>query len=312
MRSVRQRRISIKPIFFSTLLICSMQVVAQDATQRLSSVRNQSSQRYEINQTFGGQAFLKDNNIWVYTKEFAELFGMPQQYIDGVKGIAAAAFRIEDSSYQECGFGGNANACRKVEQCLLDLYIDESKDPLPWATDIKSQWLPWYSSMIWLRPRDPQERPHGVLAMDPPPGVIRNKLLHSAFIPFADPDSKVQAIFTSNQGNPYATEEKGASGSLPLIGYMRDFYRNLSVVNLQFGCMTTSRKDITIWLDAKQNGPLETPLARFNRIYLPPTFVQRMNERMKAQSDRNAVFYRSLFSPPLGTRGTQSADRTDQ
>ena len=291
-------------LVFSGTMSCD--VAAQ--TERLSPARNSASQRYEINQTFDGQAYRKDNNIWVYTKEFADLFGMPSKYIEDVQGIAAAAFRIEDTSFQQCGFGGNADACRKVEECLLDLYFDESKNPLPWVTDIKSQWEPAYSSMIWLRPLGGRaERPNGTLAVDPPPGVIRNKVLISAIVPFADPVSRVQAIFTSNRGDPAAKEEDVAGGSLPLIGYMRDFYRTLSVVSLQFGCMTTSRKDINVRLDSKLEGPYEPPLARFNRLYLPPGFVERINARMKERSDRNAIFYRSLFPPPLGTKGTASA-----
>lgn len=293
------------------LLVWTGQILAQDSSQRLSTVRNSASQRYEINQTFDGQVYRKDNNVWAYTKEFADLFGMPEKYIDDVRGIAAAAFRIEDTSFQECGFGGRADACRKVEQCVLDLYFDESKHPLPWATEIRSQWSPGYSSMIWLRPLDPRERPHGALALDPPPGIIRNSGLHSEFIPFADPVTKVEAIFTTNARTDRGGDE-AVSGRLPLLGYMRDFYRGLSVASLQFGCGTLGRRDINIRLDAVRRGPYETPVARFNRVYLPPAFVQRVNERMKAQSDSNAVFYRSLFPPPLGTKATPNNDQGNQ
>ena len=304
--------LTVLPVAFALLpLLCPGQAMAQEASQRLSTARNSASQRYEINQTFDGQVYRKDNNVWVYTKGFADLFGMPQQYIDEVQGIAAAAFRIEDTSYQECGFGGKADACRKVEECLLDLYFDESRDPLPWATEIKSQWRPWYSSIVWLRPLTREERPNGILALEPPPGVIRNRSQHSAFIPFADPVSKVEAIFTSNRGDSRASENDVAGGSWPLIGYMRNFYQNLSVVNLQFGCIATQRKGINVRLEAKEGGPYEPPLARFNRIYLPPAFVQRINERLKLQSDRNADFYRSLFTPPLGTRDTKTTNQVD-
>lgn len=287
------------------LLACSGNTLAQDSSQRLSTPRNSSSQRYEINQTFDGQAHRKDNNVWVYTKEFADLFGMPKEHIEEVQGIAAAAFRIEDASFQECGFGGKADACRKVEECLLDIYFDESKHPLPWATDIKMQWKPSYASMIWLRPLDVRsERPHGTLAVDPPPGIIRNKGRNSTFIPFADPASKVEAIFTTNAQTDRGGEG-AVSGSLHLMGYMRDFYRGLSVVSLQFGCITTSRKPVNIRLNAIRNGVYESPVAEFNRILLPSGFVSRMNAQMKTQSERNAIFYRSLFPPPLGTKGVQ-------
>jgi hypothetical protein len=275
--------------------------------QRLSTVHNGSSQRYEINQTFDGQAFLKDNNVWVYTKEFADLFGMPAQYVEGVQGVAAAAYRIEDTSYQQCGFGGRVDACRKIEECLLDLYFDESKTPLPWITEIKSQWQPAYASMRWLRPLNPRERPHGTLAIDPPASVIRNETLHGQIIPFADPVSKREAIFTSNTWAK--GDEEAISGSLAIIGYTRDFYQSLSVVNLQYGCSPTTRRQINIRLDAKKD-VFDKPIARFNKVFLPEGFVQRISDLQKANSDRNAVFYRSLFAPPLGTKGVTTSTPT--
>jgi hypothetical protein len=283
------------------------QVAAPEAAQRLSTERNQSSQRYEINQTFDGQAFLKDNNVWVYTKEFADLFGMPAKYIEDVQGIAAAAFRIEDSSYQECGFGGQATACRKVEQCLIDLYFDESKTPLPWANEIKSQWLPWYSSMRWLRPLNQGERPYGMTSPETPPGLIRNETLTSPIVAFADPVSKRHAIFTSNTWA--SGDGEAISGSMALIGYTREFYKTISVVNLQFGCSPFVRKQVNIRLDAKKSGAFETPIARFNRVVLSEGFVQRIKDLQRAQSDKNAAFYRSLISPPLGTKGTTNDAR---
>lgn len=266
--------------------------------------RNSASQRYEVNQTFDGRAFLKDNNIWVYTQAFADLFGMPAQYVEGVQGIAAAAFRIEDTSYQQCGMGGQANECRKVEQCLLDLYFDDSKTPLPWASDAKSQWLPWYSSMRWLRPKGKDEKPYGMDALETPSGVIRNETLTSPLVAFADPVSKRQAIFTTNAA--VRGGDESISGSLAIIGFTRDWYQSISVVSLQFGCSPFVRNQISIRLDAKKSGAFEEPVARFNRVVLPEGFVQRIKDLLKAQSDRNEVFYRSLFPPPLGTKGTNN------
>ncbi|MDP3357500.1 MAG: hypothetical protein Q8M51_16765 [Polaromonas sp.] len=272
--------------------------------QRLGTERNSSSQRYEINQTFDRSAFYKDNNIWVYNKEFADLFGMPAKHIEGVQGIAAAAFRIEDASYQDCGFGGQENACTKVERCLIDLYFDEAKAPLPWATPIQSQWLPWHASMRWLRPLNRAERPYGMTAVEPAPGIIRNETSSGALVPFADPVTRREAMFTSNQGDAKAGVEEVSGGLLSILGYTRDFYKNLSVVNLQFGCMPFDRKQINIRLDAKKSGAYEAPIARFNRIVLPEGFVQRIKDTMQAQSEKNATFYRNLFPPPLGSEGT--------
>lgn len=294
------------------LLSCGQPVLAQEQSERLSRVTNQSSQRYEINQTFGGQAFFKDNNIWAVNKEFADLFGMPQSFIEDMQGVAAAAFRIEDTSYQDCGYGGKADACRKVEECVLDLYFDETKTPLPWATDIRMQWKPKYSSMRWLRPLDVRkERPHGTMAVEPPPGIIRNKGGYSAFIPFADPVSKVEASFVTNAKIDRGRPDE-VSGGMYLLGYMRDFYRNLSVVSLQFGCTSSARTVVDIWLNSIRDGVFEPPIAKFNKVTLPSGFVRRINERMQIQKERNAAFYRSLFAPPLGTKGAQTNDSASQ
>lgn len=283
-------------VVMATLLVF-ISAEAQDASQRLSTPRNQSSQRYEVNQTFDGSVYSKDNNLWGYTKEFADLFGMPAANVEDVRGIAAAAFRIEQASYDECGFGGKDDVCRPVEECLLDLYFDETKNPLPWATDIRMQWLPAYSSMRWLRPEGGQkERPYGMLVAEPSPDVVRNKTLRSALIPFADPTSHVQAIFLTNAHTDQV--ERGAtSGVLSLKGYTQNYYRNLSVIQLQFGCSLSVRKAIDIRLEAIADGVFDAPQASFNRVFLPSGFVSRMNDRLKARSDRSATFFRSIRPP---------------
>ena len=68
------------------------------AQTRPGTERNQSSQRYEINQTFDGQAFFKDNNVWVYTKEFADLFGMPAKHIEETARLASSVETAKDPS----------------------------------------------------------------------------------------------------------------------------------------------------------------------------------------------------------------------
>lgn len=270
---------------------------AQAETQQAAPQRNSQSQRYEVNQTFDGQAFDKDNNIWVYTKGFADLFGMPTQFIEGIEGAEAAAFRIEDTSYQMCGFGGKTENCKKVEQCLLDLYFDESKTPLPWATDKKSDWLPWYSSMRWLR----TGKRGWLYEQEAPSDVIRNEALRFPLVAFADPNSKREAIFTSNVGSDRGGEEE-ITGALGVIGYSRQVFKNLTVVNLRLGCTINQPKTVNIRLDAKKD-VYGSPIARFNRLRLPEGFVQRIKEQLKIQGEHDRAFYRSLFPPPLGTRG---------
>lgn len=289
-------------IFFGLALNAFGQPV--QSSERMANIRNATSQRYEVNQTYDKRVFYKDNNIWAYDKEFADIFGMPDKYIEDQMGISAAAFRIEDSSYQECGFGGVSTNCRRVTQCIMDLYFNEHKTPLPWATDLQSQWLPWYSSMRWLRAKEKAEKPNGMDAPDPPKNVIQNEVIRSPIIAFADPISKRQAIFTTN-----ASTNDGAgadeSGALAILGYSRNVYANLSVVSLQFGCGGPVRSEVTLRLESKLHGVFGPAIAKFSRVTLPTEYVARIKEVLNAQSQRDEAFYKSLFLPPLGTKGQE-------
>ena len=278
------------------LIFGTTQALAQ--TEPAKPQRSEKSLRYGVNQTFNGRTFEKDNNVWVYTKEFADLFGMPTEFIEDLQGAEAAAFRIEDTSYQLCGFGGDAEKCQKVEQCMIDLYFDEDKTPLPWATDKKSEWLPWYSSLRWLR----WKGPNPARIAERPLGIIPNTSSRGAIAPFADPASKQQAIFTSNIGTDRGGDED-ITGSHAISGYTRQVYKNLTLINLQLGCIIDQPKIVNIRLDARHQ-VADPAIACLNRIRLPEGFVQRIKEQLKVQRERNQVFYRSLFPPPLGTRGT--------
>lgn len=295
-----------KKLMISAAMLIAVQVQAQEAPQlqapqRLSTPRNSSSQRYEINQTFGGQAYAKDNNIWVYDKEFAELFGMPAKYIDDLQGATAAAFRIEVAPFKECGFAGRDELCGEIEYCYLDLYFDESKTPLPWATpETRHDFVPRTISTRWLRPLDEREKPRGMGVPDDPPGIQRQVWDITPLIAFADPASRVPAHFTSNQGYDKAGPEERSTG-LTVNGYARQFYRMLSLVSLSMTCTVVKHSAVNLSLDVR-DGPIGRPLVRFNRITLPEDFVQRIKDVVAERRQRKAEFYRSLFPPPVGTR----------
>lgn len=261
---------------------------------------NDASPCYEVNQTFDGTSFEKDNNIWTYTKDFADLFGMPSRHIEGLQGAEAVAFRIEDLAYQRCGMGGNINACQKLESCILDLYFDESKTKLPWASDLQAQWVPRYNSLRWLRPQDRKERPHGLMAINPQPDVVRLKWANESLIAFADPFTRLQAIFQSNVSNDKDSDDEG-DAQLPIDGYFRNYYRGMSVVSLRLGCFISSRKTISIRL-LEQEKPHQIT-KRYLKVVLPEGFVSRIHELNKVRKERDMQFNKSLFAPPLGTKG---------
>lgn len=69
----------------------------------------------------------EDNNIWVYSADFAKRFNLPVHNInDELKGAEAIAFRVEPKPYQFCGYFGSDKNCIKVKDEAFDLYL--SKD----------------------------------------------------------------------------------------------------------------------------------------------------------------------------------------
>lgn len=261
-----------------------------DATSRSP---NSASDCYTMNQTFDGRSFRKDNNIWTVTKGFAEAFGMPAEWIDpALSGIEAAAFRIEEG-YKLCGMGGKVEQCMKSDRCMLDIYVDERKHPLPWATAQKADWHERFSSLHWLR--TPTEK-EGARLPDTP-NFIPNPAFKSfsSLRPFADPDSKKEAIFLANSSSP---NEGDLSFSAAMVyGYHRQAISKLSLVSLNVSCTTPnqSRKQITFRLEARDQ-IFSPALRRFLEFKLSEKFTQELREVLKAQLEVNSQYYRSLFN----------------
>lgn len=90
---------------------------------------------YEYSYTFKyGQSYTRDPWVWGYTKEFAERFRMPKQWIEPeLKGILAVAFRMNKVGNDTCGLGGRADNCWPHLECQMDIYYDTAIDhKLPW------------------------------------------------------------------------------------------------------------------------------------------------------------------------------------
>ncbi len=194
--------------------------------------RNVQSDRYVINQTFDGQSFFKDNNVWVYNQKFADTFGMPPEGVyPELKGIEAAAFRIEDTYYKRCGMGGKAENCKNNYYCVTDICVDETQNPLPWATDQQADWDERYSSTYWLRPIIRQACP-GVIANPEIPGVVR---------PFADPETHREANYFQNADMP--DNEYSDYNLVDIFGYKRSVVKGLTMIPLDYNCMNRNKKN---------------------------------------------------------------------
>lgn len=240
---------------------------------------NYLSDRYSINQTFGGRAYRKDNNIWVVSPAFAEKFGMPDNFIDAkLKGIEAAAFRIEKTAYEMCGFGGKDDNCAAQDRCLLDIYVDESKTPLPWASADRADWISDYNSIHFLRtPTEKGIRPRYLGEVQPNTVVKDFFTLH----PFADPESKLEANYYTNAYIPYSERVQFSSFRV-VFGYSRNAIAGLSVVSMGFGCLArnSEKREISFRLDSRKTVGGDT-MKSFHEFKLPESFVRRIDDRVE-------------------------------
>lgn len=253
------------------------------------------SKPYIERQTYkvGQQSFYKDNNVWVYTPAFAKTFGMPPENIDPeLNGIEAAAYRIEDG-HKLCGMGGKEENCMDQPRCITDVYIDEAKYPLPWATSDQSDWLADYSSLQWLEvPNELGRLP------SPPSGVISDPVARSwvSLHPLADPESHREILLFENSNTPYS--EDYHSNPVPIYGYKRKAIAGLTLLTLRYNCLRRNSEKHTVnfqfntyeWVNGHRK-----MTKRFHEFQLPDVFHRKIDESVEVQSKRNSEYYKQLL-----------------
>ena len=266
-------------------LMYSAPVLAQN--KRLApKKRNVQSDRYVINQTFDGQAFFKDNNVWVYNQKFADTFGMPPEDIyPELKGIEAAAFRIEDMNYKLCGMGGKAENCMDKYRCVTDIYVDETKNRLPWATDQQADWDSIYNSTYWLRP----------VIKKVPPGVIANLVVAGEVRPFADPETHKEANYFQNADMPGNSELN--YNFVEIYGYKRSVIAGLTMITLRYHCMDRNKKKPTVTFRLESREEIFSPtLKRFHEFQLPKVFGDKIEAKLQPRTASDVEYYKKLLN----------------
>jgi len=248
--------------------------------------RNVQSDRYVINQTFDGQSFFKDNNVWVYNQKFADTFGMPPEGVyPELKGIEAAAFRIEDTYYKRCGMGGKAENCKNNYYCVTDICVDETQNPLPWATDQQADWDKRYNSTYWLRP----------IIRKAYPGVIANPEIAGVVRPFADPETHREANYFQNADMP--DDEDSDYNLVDIYGYKRSVIKGLTMITLDYHCLDRNKKkpEVTFRLESRKErySPM---LKRFHEFQLPKMFGDKIESQRQARRTRDIEYYKKLLN----------------
>ncbi|MET0100884.1 MAG: hypothetical protein ABW078_04060 [Sedimenticola sp.] len=265
---------------------------------------------YEINikPRKGDATYLKDPNVWVYTRAFAERFGMPEKWIDGsLRGAEAVAFRIETSNTQTCGYFGEEEHCRSNIYCIFDVYLkDEFGAKLPWESHKTSEWQDWDSSMGFLSAQKEEDHWYWMDEVNNRRYVRLGAVgLRSVVFVEGPPIEKNgrKQVF-SGQGPMYVRE------------YRRDFFKGLDLIELRSCMLPNVMKPARIYfLDPQAD--IDDPQYRFSngqvnrakldadkkyffekwdagdpphKVILPDAYMDRVSEHDKAsRHHRNLV-----------------------
>jgi hypothetical protein len=233
----------------------------------------------------GNFVFRRDPNIWVYTPEIAKRVGMPLEWAsDELKGVAAAAFRMErDGAEEDCGWGGNPKACKPVVRCVLELYFDRQTQQLPWAKD----------SLIVdvARGSDGSSGQHfspvGRFSKDDP--MPRMGLTRQ---PFADPQTGEELMWNTR-----------------VLAYDKEIHGRYAFVKLDLGCQgqigsepntkrifrLETKKDRDARNERQINQPI-TDSKTFYEVLLPASWDKRVAILRQENWQRDNDFYKNIWN----------------
>jgi hypothetical protein len=209
-----------------------------------------------------------DPNIWAYSAAFAERFKMPKEWIaPDLQGAEAVAFRMEPA-YKTCGWGGNPNACREDEMwCVMDVYFDNVKQPLPWDDKVRVTDLDVMATSAKFLPKQisrPLSR-----------GIKRN--------PFSEPGT----------GNDlwWHVQFQGLTGGGQafIMAYDRSIFEGLSFFKLRPSCGES------IYMQLQTHGFDKEKAAVYHKVTFPTSWRQRTKEVIQAVNAKNEAHFKSVF-----------------
>lgn len=239
--------------------------------------------RYVATHEGSRSVFRRDPNIWVLTPEVAERSGMPKEWASTeLKGVAAAAFRRElEGAEQDCGFGGNKNACRPVTNCVLELYFDRNTHLLPWREGSPvADFDNWRGSSNYHRAFGGGK--------DPVTGATARKNTLGIREPFADPSSGA-GLFWWWTSPVYMA----GTGKSRVMAYDREIDGSFSYLKLETGCTGKDLNGEALALqlrDARSN-----VIKQFHEIYLPASWTKRVDALSKSARQLDESFYKGVF-----------------
>lgn len=208
---------------------------------------------------------------------------MPKEWASAeLKGVAAAAFRREpEGAEQDCGFGGNKNACQPVFKCVLELYFDRNTHLLPWREDsLVADFDTWRGSSNYHRMFGGGK--------NPVTGATARKNTLGLREPFADPNSGT-GLFWWWTSPVYMA----GTGKSRVMAYDREIDGSFSYLKLEAGCTGQDLNGETLALqlrDARSN-----VVKQFHEIYFPASWTKRVDDLSKATRQQEESFYKGVF-----------------
>ena len=269
---------TIQSIFLVGLAMLAIAAPAQTTTEPAKKLS-----RYEREQGGSGGVFRRDPNIWVYTPQVARDMGMPLEWAsDELKGVVAAAFRREpEGAEQDCGWGGNKNACSPVMNCVLELYFDRTVQQLPWREG---------SPVVDFNVDRGTSADHGgFIGTDQVTRVpSRRPNIYFSRTPFTDPETG-KDLFWQSVGARQGT------GRLQTMAYDREIHGRYSYLKLNHGCgghPFAKGQTLHLQLEDKMTFKVEKVLYE---VYLPASYSARAAEVVKQDRDQEHNFYKGVW-----------------
>jgi len=292
------RKINLSP--FSIVLIVGLLTLNLSlASDRIQSVDEQKN--WQSRFTFEGQVrpgpYSKDPHVWIYTKEFAKRFGLPDKWINNeLKGIAAAAWRKTKTGYVTCGWGGKKHMCKEEDAEVLELYFDTSKVKLnwaPWSKDVDQLSIgPGVSSLAFLTSQKCEHRRPRTKF----PNLYEDKgpcwIYGVRQQPFADPDNgKEIFLFTK------VASSKRQGNYTHIVAYDKSAYPNLAWLQIAYmkgGSQSSSAKAALFSFETR-TAPLGKTIKKFHEFYLPKDFERRIKVVVDAGIEASRNFYKKAL-----------------
>lgn len=240
----------------------------------LSAFSDDGQSNWEKKHLFQGRGtYDKDPNEWIYSKQFSQKFGMPEKWVsDQLKGVEALAFRVATMPYSTCGYGGQADRCAPAVSCILDIYVDETKHPLPWTDETAAGFSTRFSSAYFLDAQSGQFNVGPSKDVDPIYYFKRDMTWYRR--PFSGSQRK-EFIFLHNKNVPGDLTTNPAF----VVSFDRKTIPGLSLISLDAGCSGSSVKDVTYRL-AYHNGDFKFTESGFFFSY-PASFQARVLNESK-------------------------------